>query len=275
MLGATHTRVLIEVARLSGSPPEKLRSPGGLVMAFGNLLPDNLPLVGIPPEATHDMNRAKMVMEAAPALGTGIAIHIYTDNLTHCDSLENDGNYGASVALKLGLELMNRTSGRFHKLLESFSGPSRAYMLHTVIEFAADVITARGEVVELIEKSWKFARKNHGRMIDSIARIYSAAPQTLTEGMKKFPPEDRPEPKAIYSRPARADLFLRKFAGENYHEEANRKHDHSLVLEMLEAAEEMLHGSLEKLVEDFARRIVSEKNALVTEMNDIIESAQY
>ncbi len=274
MLGATHTRVLMEVTRLSGLPSEKLRSPGGLVMAFGNLLPDSLPLVGISPETTHDMERAEMVMEAAPALGTGIAIHIYTDNLTHCNNLENDGNYGASVALKLGLELMNKTSDRFRNLLDSFAGPSIAYMLHTVIEFAADVITARGEVVELIENSWKFARKNHGDMINSLAIIYSADAEKLTEGMKKFPPEDRPEPEAIYSRPARADLFLRKFDPNNYRDEKHRKHAHLRILEMLEAAESMLHGTLDEVVEDFARRIVTEKPAVARELGDIIDSAQ-
>jgi len=275
MLGATHTRVLIEVTRLIGLPPEKLNSPGGLVMAFGNLLPDTLPVVGVSPELTHDMNRAKMVTEAAPALGTGIVIHIFTDNLTHCNNLENDGNYGASIALRLGLNRMKKTSGRFHRLLESFSGPSTAYMLHTVIEFAADVITARGEVVELIENSWSYAKKNHGGMIDSIARIYSANLETLTAGMKKFPPEDRPEPGAIYSRPARADLFLRKFAGKDYRSENGREHDHGRVLEMLEAAEKMLHGTLDELVEDFARRIVNERPAVTAEIGDIIESAQY
>jgi len=275
MLGATHTRVLMEVTRLSGLAPQKLGNPGGLIMTFGNLLPDALPLVGISPETAHDMNRARMVTAAAPALGKGITIHIYTDNLTHCDNLENDGNYGASVALKLGLELMDKTSGRFHELLESLSGPSTAYMLHTVIEFAADVITARGEVVELIEKAWKFAENNHTGMIDSIAEIYCADPRALAEGMGKFPPENRPEPEAIYSRPARADLFLRKFGGKNYsNDETRRRHAHSRVLEMLEAAETMLHGSLDELVENFARRIVSGKPAVARKLGEIIESVK-
>ncbi|GEM_PF-3044633 len=271
MLGATHTSVLIEIVKLAGCASSSLMTPGGMAMVFGNLLPDNLPLVGVPPELSHEMARAGRLSDELPALGTGVMVHIYTDNLTHCDNVINDGNYGASIALKLGLALMEKTGGKYFDLVERFSDRSTAYTLHTIIELAADVLSANQEVVDAIETSWLALGESYMKVLDMIGHIYDVDPDKLREGIKKFPPENRPPPEVIYSRANRTELFLRKFAPPQYDEEQRGK-DREEIMEMIGAGEKMLLDKLTSMVEDFAGRILDADPELSKMVTAIINS---
>jgi len=273
MLGATHTSVLMEIMKRAGCEPCSELMPGGLAMVFGNLLPDNLPMVGVPPESSHNPDCANELATKLPSVGTGVMIHIYTDNLTHCDNILDNGNYGASVALKLGIELMEKTEGKFSGLVERYAGQSTAYTLHTVIELAADVVAARSDVVEAIERSWNAAGEKYPAVLELVSEIYGVKPGILRDGMKKFPPEKRPSREVLYSRSSRAQLFLRKFATPE-HDDERRRADTEEIMEMIEAGEKMLSGRLSSIVEDFARRILDAEPALGEKVTELVNSGR-
>jgi len=275
MLGATHTRVLIEILRLAGFGSESLKSPGGSAMVFGNLLPDSLPLVGILPEVSHDIKRAEQLADILHALGTGVMLHTFTDNLTHCNNILDDGNYGASVALRLGLALMEKSGDRFSELLKRFSARSMAYTLHTVIELAADVLAAEDDyVVEVIEKAWGDAVKHHKGIVNTLNKIYDVNLESSNEGSNKFLSGKRPSSEEIYSRRSRSGMFIKKFAPVEYDEEQREK-DRTAIMEMIEAGENMLRDKLSPLVYDFAYRILDFDSGLKERIAGIIRSEQF
>ena len=246
----------MELVTRLGCELSSLAKPGGILVVFGNMLPDNLPVVGVPPEVSHDMDRADRLMDELPALGTGVKAHLYVDNLTHCGSVMDDKNYGDSIALKLGLELMENTQNRYLSLLDRFSSLSTAYTLHTVIELAADVLAAENcEVIEIVENAWSSLGGYPPQIVELLSRAYDVDKEKLLEGISKFPPKNRPSPKILYSRPARAELFLRKFAPPDY-DQTKRDQDRAEVVDMIEAGEEMLRDRLIGIVDDFATRIL-------------------
>jgi len=271
MLGATHTKVIMKMAELVGCGFAPDPIPAGLAMIFGNLLPDNLPVVGVSSEKSHDISRAKRLRNFMAPLGTGVIIHIYTDNLTHCNCVMNNGKYEDSVALKLGRELMEETSGRFMPLVEKFSKRSVPYTLHTVIELAADVLSAQEPVVDLIECSWAASENRSADSFETVGEIYDIDCAKLIEGTKKFPPKSRPNPEALYSRRARAELFLRKFAPKDY-DYSNVDVDRTEIIELIESGEKMLADGLTGLVDDFAGRILDAEPELGDGISGILNS---
>ena len=275
MLGATHTMVLNEILKLAGCGFESLKTPGGSAMTFGNLLPDSMALVGVLPEVSHDIKRATRLAGILPALGTGVMVHIFTDNLTHCNNVLDDGNYGASTALRLGLALMEKTGNKYSELLKNFSARSMAYTLHTVIELAADVLVGEDDfIVAAIEKAWGDAVKHRQSFVNILKEIYGMDMENLNEESSKFLSMKRPSREEIYSRKARAEMFLRKFAPKEYSDE-QRVSDRAAIMEMIEAGEDMMRGMLSPLVHDFACRILDFDPALKDRVVSIIQSERF
>lgn len=266
MLGAAHTLILMKLARLAGI--DSLTTPIGLAVVFGNLLPDNLPVVGVAPESSHDPSNAAELSLRLPPLGAGIMVHIYADNLTHCGSVANNGNYAESTALKLGLKLMEETGNIYSELVKKYSPRSFAYSLHMIIEIAADVLAARDEVVEIIEKAWRAVDDRQDDAFRIICGIYHIEFEKLLEGWKRFPPEKRPAPDAIYSRRARAELFMRKFSPKNY-DAASHDADHKEIMKAIEAGENMMRDGFDELIEDFAKRIYEADSALMEKLRNL------
>ena len=275
MLGATHTMVLMKILELAGRGNEPILMPGESAMVFGNLLPDSLPLVGISPDVSHDIGRADKLSGALSALGTGVKVHIYADNLTHCNNVIDDGNYGASIALRLGFALMKETDDKFSELIKRFSPRSIAYTLHTIIELAADVLAANDKhIVAVIEQAWADTAGNYGKIVNALNKIYEVDIENMSEGHKKFLSQKRPSPEEIYSRGARAEMFIRKFAPNEYDDD-RRAEDRMAVMDLIEAGENMLRDKLSSLASDFAFRIMDFEPELKGRIDGIVQSGKF
>jgi len=275
MLGASHTMVLMKILELAGRGNERVLTAGESATVFGNLLPDSLPLVGISPEVSHDIGRADKLAGVQSALGTGVKIHIYADNLTHCNNVIDDGNYGASVALKLGFALMKETDNKFSELIKRFSPRSVAYTLHTIIELAADVLAANDKlIVAVIERAWADAAENYEKVVKVLNKIYEADIENMSEGNRKFLSQKRPSHEEIYSRGARAEMFMRKFAPKEY-EDDRRAEDRRAVMDLIEAGENMLRDKLSALAGDFAFRIMDFVPELKGRIDGIARSGKF
>lgn len=232
-------------------------------MALGNLLPDSLPLIGVSPEISHNAGIASNLAVKYPAVGLGILTHLYTDNITHCGEIEDCGTYVNSYALKQGAIWQKRSEGRYDDLLRRIGGKSVPYILHIVIEIAFDVLVAADrELIDLITHTWAQAWKQPQELLIEIARAFEMEADDFIGNLRKFRPGNRPDPDAIYSREARAGLFLHKFepdlrAGDQFRDEDRRR-----VMEMIELGENVVRDEIPLFIRDCAQRILDHNHEM-------------
>lgn len=258
MLAAGHTKVLMNIFKLVGTPHEFLYHGKGSLMVLGNLLPDTLPLVGASPLITHDTTRGRAVAKEIPPLGLGIMTHLYADNITHCGELENRGSYEKSYALSLGAKWFEASRGRFDKLLKRIQGKSLPYVLHIITEIAFDVILAKedSELPLLIGNTWGNLSKYSPGMLLSLAGHFEMHPEQITEKLREIQPKKRPSFDEIYSRRARALLFIRKFTPDLEEGDEFSSDDVETAIEMITLGENIVQPEIKNFVEECAVKIL-------------------
>jgi hypothetical protein len=152
----------------------------------------------------------------------------------------------------------------FDPLLRRITGKSLPYVLHIIVEIAADVIVAHNdELIGLITNTWKSNWEHFESLVMSVGSSFNIKQEQITENMKKFRPVDSYDPQAIYSRDARAGLFLNKFkpdlvAGDEFNDE-----DRLSVLEMIALGEDIVRDEISNFIADCAKRIIDHSSKIV------------
>lgn len=262
MLAVGHTKILMNIFKRAGTPVEFLYRGQGSLMALGNLLPDTLPLVGASPFVTHDLTRGRRIAKEIPALGFGIMTHLYADNITHCGELENCGSYEKSYALTLGSKWLDASGGRFDNLLSRIRGKSLPYVLHIITEISSDVILAKedSELAILIGNTWGKLYNHPPAMLVSVAEHFEMSTEQITQKLKEVQPKKRPSFDEIYSRRARAMLFIRKFTPDLEAGDKFSADDIEMTMEMIALGENVVRDKIKDFVEECAVKILEYDN---------------
>ncbi len=195
MFNRAHSIFLRQMIRKATGDPDLEGSElaGHIDLFYLNILPDALPFHGkFSPLLTHQPQvldaLARDTGQAGKKLLFGFRLHHLLDNLSHCGTLAQTGDFTGGFALKSGFAIKARARPEVQAIFDKVEGKSGPYTLHSGIEMAVDLCITELDINPILDRAREvFLSRlcDYCPLLEAIPGISQQQIDTAMDGIKQ------------------------------------------------------------------------------------------